>query len=362
MQIDFHHAVTYVVSRLAGLGHDDASVVAHASQYVDDATQDGALEFTTGERYVRVTSSHKTINIALNADKADNRLVWVPFHFMPGNEAPPPGASPDDAFYYRLMCKPGSRIARDMMRDCVERKHLHFGLHRLGIALHTFVDTWAHQQFIGAVCDINKVKTYAVNPDPSYCKDVVYGALTGVKEAFERHIANFLPVGHAGALTLPDLPFLKWSFTRENGEVVARDNPTDYLKAAHAAFNVVRRFVAGDPDLAEVALPAGDAQTLDTMLRTTLYIEGERRHQVWLQAIADGAFSFGPTSLSYVEQGPGSWKMDALNQDPLDEAGVQYSFTPGFLGSNWKMFHDAVQFQRLYVLHELLPAYGICAS
>lgn len=38
MHIDFHHAVTYVCARHAGYGHDEAAVIAHAAQYVDDAT------------------------------------------------------------------------------------------------------------------------------------------------------------------------------------------------------------------------------------------------------------------------------------------------------------------------------------
>jgi hypothetical protein len=28
MQIDFHHAATYVIARIAGFNHDDASVIA----------------------------------------------------------------------------------------------------------------------------------------------------------------------------------------------------------------------------------------------------------------------------------------------------------------------------------------------
>jgi hypothetical protein len=124
MQIDFHHAVTYVATRLGGLSHEDASTVAHAAQYVDDATTDGPLTFTTGERYVRVTSAHKTFDIKDNADHANNRLVWVPFHFLPGNEAPPAGCDAGEAFLRRMMCKPDSAVARAMILDCIERKSL----------------------------------------------------------------------------------------------------------------------------------------------------------------------------------------------------------------------------------------------
>ena len=41
MQIDFHHAVTYVAARLAGFSANDAGIIAHSAQYVDDAVNAG---------------------------------------------------------------------------------------------------------------------------------------------------------------------------------------------------------------------------------------------------------------------------------------------------------------------------------
>jgi hypothetical protein len=262
------------------------------------------------------------------------------------------------------MCKPDSAIARKMMRDVVQRKDLPFALQRLGIALHTYVDTWAHQQFVGAICDLNRIESIALVADPVYKRTLAFDDLDSGTTRIQQFVANHLPVGHAGALTLPDLPFLKWSFTRENGEVVQRDNPNDFLAAARAAFNVVRRYVQDNADLPDADLPAADAQLIDKMLRTTILIEGEDRHDRWLKAIHQGAFSFGPVpDLDYVEHGVGSWKHDALGEDPLIETeGEQFDYTPAFLTSNWKLFHDAVQHQRLYVLHELLPRFGLCAS
>jgi hypothetical protein len=88
------------------------------------------------------------LDLQNNSNQADNRLVWVPFHFLPGNEPGPAGANSKDDILYRMMCKPDSEIARRMVIDCIQRKQLPFALHRLGIALHTYVDTWAHQQFV----------------------------------------------------------------------------------------------------------------------------------------------------------------------------------------------------------------------
>ena len=40
----------------------------------------------------------------------------------------------------------------------------------------------------------------------------------------------------------------------------------------------------------------------------------------------------------------------------------RWVFTEKFLASDWKHFHDAVQYHRLFILHDLLPRVGLCAS
>jgi hypothetical protein len=229
--------------------------------------------------------------------------------------------------------------------------------------LHTYVDTWAHQQFIGIVSDFNKLKDIDIHPDPAYAQHHIFGELTSGAMWAQSFIANHLPVGHAGALTCPDMPFLKWSFVRENGERVDRDNPTDFLTAATAMFNMARRYLAKDFSLPAIDLSAQDKAIIDRLLRTTLSIDGESRHQVWLKAIKDGQFSFGAETAQYVEQGPGSWKHAALGFDPDVESGDElFEYTEHFIGSDWKKFHDALQYHRLFILHDLLPSVGLCAS
>ena len=58
MQIDYHHTTTYVLSRLAGFTQTEARTVAHAAQYVDDATNGGRITFTNGGAYSRISSAH----------------------------------------------------------------------------------------------------------------------------------------------------------------------------------------------------------------------------------------------------------------------------------------------------------------
>ncbi|WP_320206388.1 DUF6765 family protein [Vibrio parahaemolyticus] len=67
MQIDGHHTLTYVIARYAGGG-------------------------------------------------GTNHQVWIPFHFLPGNLSFSSNVKPDGRFIYRLVCKPDSAVARDMLR------------------------------------------------------------------------------------------------------------------------------------------------------------------------------------------------------------------------------------------------------
>lgn len=366
MQIDFHHAVTYVVGRLAGLSDEDAQTVAYSCQYVDDATNSGSVEFESGQRYVRISSAHRTIDLKDNADEADNRRVWVPFHFLPGNDAPSKG-SEAERFLERMVCRPGSAVAHAMMRRCVEDNVKPFALERLGIALHTYVDTWAHQGFVGYVDDFNKVKDIELTPQENYAKNPdiqhLFSSTSGLKEKVELWATNQLSVGHAAVQCFPDMPFLHWRFVRENGEVVVRDNPTDFLIAAEGMYNVILQFVAKNPDLPRAPLPEPDRTKIDELLRTTLFEEGDKRHAVWLKEIAKGTFSFGKEKIDYIGKGKGSWKYEALGAEHAFDVGDEvYPYKETFLTSRWKRFHDALQFHRGFVLHELLPSFGLCAS
>ena len=82
MQIDFHHTATYTIARYAGFAHDDAAVIAHAAQYVDDATTSGFIRFKNGMRYQRTATSHAMCDPE-NLNNDDNTVSWLPFHFFP---------------------------------------------------------------------------------------------------------------------------------------------------------------------------------------------------------------------------------------------------------------------------------------
>ncbi|MEZ4449219.1 MAG: DUF6765 family protein [Nannocystaceae bacterium] len=354
MQIDFHHAVTYVVSRLAGLSHAHAETVAHSAQYVDDATNAGTIRFTNGAMYERISSAHKMLDYR-NFEALANHRVWVPFHFLPGNGGLPADREPEGSFIDKLRCVPDSPIAQDMVRAAFAMRAAPWGLHRLGIAMHVYCDTWAHQGFAGVSHELNDADD-----------------LTGADGLPDRSLMNrltsffvgeALPLGHGAVLGHPDKPYLRWGYTDGRGVRIQRDNPRDFLAAVVAMHRVLHRYRVGDMSAPVPELAPRDLERIDSLLRGLQDPDGDRRHAAWLEGIARGEFSFGPATPRYIAKGVGSWKHAALGTTAaVDDLDDTFDYHPNFLRSDWKLFHDALQEHRFVVLHHILPRYGICAA
>ena len=157
MQIDFHHTATYAIARIAGFTHDDAAVIAHCAQYVDDATNGGTIAFDNGAMYTHIASAHKHFDYRNFSDLAMQR-VWLPFHFLPGNGGVAAGANPEGRFIEKIICRPNSHVAQDVLRSCIREQDARYGLHRLGITMHVYADTWAHQGFAGVNHRVNDIR------------------------------------------------------------------------------------------------------------------------------------------------------------------------------------------------------------
>jgi hypothetical protein len=354
MQIDFHHGVTYVAARLAGFEHESASIIAYSAQYVDDTTNAGLIRFDNGAMFNRISSAHKMLDYR-NFQELANHHVWIPFHFLPGNGGRKAGEDPEGAFIDKLICRPNSHIAQQMVRECIQRREAAYGLYRLGITMHVYVDTWAHQGFAGVNHRINEAKSLLNEfnqPD--------HNLMDRLKNYF---VSEALPLGHGAVLSHPDRPFLRWGYVNGRGEKIIRNNPQDFLMAADFMCQAMQRFLIGDGDATVPGLPTADKILIATMLENIRDENGRERHQQWLSAIAAGNFSFGKANIDYIPKGKGSWKHLALGtENAVDRENEVFPYSPSFLISHWKLFHDALQAHRFYIIHELLPRYGICIA
>jgi hypothetical protein len=400
MQIDGHHTGTYVAARAAGFTHNEAATIAYAAQYVDDATNAGSICFNNSAyMYSRIATAHRMIDYQ-NLNEVTNHLVWLPFHFLPGNGGLPAGQEPDDGELEKLICRPDSHVARDMLRASFADSGHERGLHRLGIAMHAYADTFSHQGFVGVMHKANKVSAlHSDNPgadkrlQDSPVVSAIKDALVNIKGLFyfvrnglkwllaavmvmikERKwpieyfndISNIEPLGHVTALAYPDLPYLVWHYKRYDNTIVDRNNPADFLQAIDMMTRAMRAWRSGDSSMAleqHEGLNDADRIVVDELLRGLDKPDGYKRHRHWLKAIKDGRFSFGAVELAYVYKGKGSWKYLALGTESEQDSDIEYyPYSPSFLSSDWKLFHDAAQVHHSAVVHDILPRYGICAA
>ena len=202
--------MTYLIAAKAGFQPKDARTIAYASQYVDDNTI--AYEVNRGEPEYYTNYISQTADIT----KPRNELlrVYLAFHFIPGDPMLP-CASRRDGKMHILNTTPGSVNAADIMDMAIRSGNIY----RIGIASHSYADTWSHQNFTG-----------------------FYDSFNAFKGLFEQALPN---IGHVDAQIVPDLPACKWKdrrLTAENREI---DNISRFLDAARCLFVKLRG--AADP-------------------------------------------------------------------------------------------------------------------
>lgn len=349
MQIDFHHAVTYLSARLAGYTAAEAEVIAHAAQYVDDSVTENVIDFNSGARFNRIASAHRMLDLQ-NMSYADGLKVWQPFHFLAGNGNLARGSDPAGSFIQKLICRPDSQIAREMVYAAFADVEKSYALHRIGIAMHVYADTWAHQGFAGThhtINDISNVEAPALGTVERIQADLLEKAAP--------------PVGHGQAGVLPDMPFLQWGYTNGLGERVERDNTALFCDAADSLCQMMQRFRAKDYYAEAKPIDSANMAAIRNLFQTLTDEDGDKRHAAWLAAIADGkTFVVDGKGMaekpSYAADGATSWIWQALGTDQDQPA---YDMQPGFGESHWACFQSAAQAHRFAVLHDILPKYGI---
>lgn len=354
MNIDFHYGVVYIVARIGGMTAGEALTVAHACHYVDDATTAGILRFSGGETYERFATAHRMFDYA-NTENDQNRLVWAPFHFLPAGEG--------DTLEEKAVCRPDSEIAREVVRRAIRQKDADTTLHRLGVTLHTYVDTWAHQGFAGIESPTNRVRRLEAED----C--TVEGWLAHLTRATRHLIERIeedaltvaLPVGHGAALHYPDQPWAIWHYVDGRGVSVKRRNLPEFVQAAEMTCRAVRGYLAAREDFeSQPGLPDNVKDALTRLLDGNRNLDDNKRLQAICEAVKTGAIPGLQESIpEYIAKGPGSWKYQATGLQSNDDAGDRPQWSDAFENSDYRRFHDAVKAHRFVTTQEILPAHGL---
>ncbi len=355
MNIDFHYGVIYVVTRLAGMGPEEAQTVAHACQYIDDSTVPGILDFENGETFYRFASAHKMCDYKNELNEI-NRLVWAPFHFLPAGQ----GETLDE----KSICMPDSAIAREMVRRGIRARNTNNGLHRLGVTLHVYVDTWAHQKFSGTKSPHNIITSLEGDDhDHATWLGKLKGFLTEAGENVESEFVDLISgLGHGAALHFPDMPWAKWKYTNGHGIVIERDNLPEFVQAADMACKVVQGFIKGNESFeTESGLNRDAKQAIQEFLGSNRDHDEHKRYDSLSIAVANGRIPGIKEEIpKYIDKGENSWKHAATGITATDsDVGSKPVWSQAFEDSDYRKFHDAVKEHRFVVTQEILPAHQV---
>ena len=303
MEKDFHYFLTYALVKVTGFENPD--IIAFASQFVDDNNEgqfyiDGAMEAfpqrianSGGYYYPIMTQSLSPKSL----DPYVQKYVYVPFHFVPGDGSVVIGKK-NNAF----STTPGSPVAVALLRQALESKNPY----QIGIALHTFADTWSHQNFSGFQESWNSVY-------PWY-------------NVFKSIVPN---IGHAEAGHSPDVISETWTDHRLKTDIV---NSQRAFQATSQIYKTLRRKSGQGPLWTDIQ------KDFKRIINAPGYDER-------IGMIAD--------LLS--EQGHGAipdYKKDDWIDAALDRRDEELCMHPGFENTYWHHFHQAAK-QQLALVMEL---------
>jgi len=237
-----------------------------------------------------------------------------------------------------------------------------YGAMMLGIAAHVYADTFAHYGFSGIAADINQVRFESIElkvNNPSVRNYILGKAKNFIKDIYSRTqegaqatAANLVGLGHGGATTYPDRPFLTWSFTyadgRQSGE---RNNTETFLLASEKLHKLFCEFAAARPELTSHA-PIPFEQIRGKVLEI-LQVEAdmEGRKAAWGDALANGSLLRRVFDLEPYDEASFATERAYLvdKEVDLEEARATSVF----------QFLRAANHYRDYVLYDLLPRHGI---
>ena len=368
MQEDFHYYCTGVLARAAGFNSEDALIIAYASQYVDDATESELIRLDVKEsdlKFDPVRTCYRGLESVLSLSWSAQKRVWIPFHFLP-----PKRFNPRKPKTFSFLTDAGSEFAGDLLDEAESEPLANHKrrLCRIGVALHTYADTWSHGGFSGRrnrdENDVGGIHVY----DRSKRK---WQHLW-----IENVILDAPPqIGHAEAGYFPDLAYARWKCAVGPSEREAqRDNTAEFRGAAETIYdrlctmekaNATERIPWNElrPAITKL-LAQGPVKPLKLTDRLTLsaYLayhkaDLEERCEKWKREFAH-LFAPSPERYSY---DPETWRKDAIEGDTAWDDYTErdwlemlpWKLKRGFWDSLWVHFHRAALHQRHFVLENL---------
>ena len=285
----------------------------------------------------------------------------------------------------RLKCRKDSQISQEMRDHHLSTTGRAFGLHLLGITAHVYADTFSHYGFSGVSSRGNKVDNDSfkfgeqvegiddAGPLIEATHDHImghaarffqrFGEQGGLLPNIKSHLGEraYGTLGHGAVAKYPDYPYLVWCFDYENndahvgGITAVRNNPSTYLEACRALYDMFRSFVRSMPGEQYCSNNHREFGDIAGQLTKILAVQGDKwsRCEVW-KMIAPGEI-FGNRDEEIAAYDGDLWnrKWIKLNDAQECQAAIDLDV--------WR-FYQAASLHRIYILRDLLPKYGLIVN
>jgi len=362
MQVDMHYYGTYALAKTAGLKRAVCKIIATASQFVDDNAAKIHVEFQDGGRIDAQATAHHVSDIIKNRDQEDQRKVWVPFHFLPGNKG--------QSFSERLLCRENSKIAQEMVKHHLAYDKHGAGVHLIGIAAHVYADTFSHFGFSGVGSRRNKVDNDSFEFDTHLDPDIADYIKDKAKDFFRRYgkgggfIANIKSwlaesvsgaLGHGAVATYPDRPYLKWSYRYEypHNRRVERDNRKSFLNGCRALHAMFSQLAANNERLSDGSgVPFSSIESAVASILAFQAKKGDRIKK-WRTEAKQGHIGLKAFEIPLYK--PETWMKQSADLNSSENSHKA-------LRSHLYRFYQAASIHRQFVLRELLPENKLIVS
>lgn len=203
MNIEFHYYALHFLCRSAGFNEADSAIIAISSQLVDDSIAAWTISGEANQVRTQVTQNYQFW------DSSVARNIYRPFHFIPGDLIKA-CAKRNDGRAGKFTVTEDSPLAREILVTALKTRNLY----RIGIAIHAYADTWAHQNFSG-------------DSEP--------------ENALERD-SPLPPAGHLHAFRNPDDPVKTWKDGRLLPEHSTISNAQRFTRAAIMVHRYLRTY------------------------------------------------------------------------------------------------------------------------
>ena len=347
MQTDMHYYGTYAIACAAGILPAASQAIATSAQYVDDSN---VFEATLGDGlYIEAAATaHHPID-AENIHLVDQCKIWVPFHFIPGNQG--------ESLEERLVCRMDSQLAREMVDHNLSYADSNFGLELIGITAHVYADTFSHYGFSGISSPLNRVQAESIqlnNVKDKNTLDYIMDKFVNFKDKYiAGRIADLVGLGHGSVGTYPDRPFLNWNFEYEDGRNSGyRENKETFLEACRQLHRIFTEFLAKRPELLGNNMQRQFGE-IEENISAILATEGNMEDRIiaWQHAVVDGKVFGNPQKSPIPSYDKTNFDSDrellsTFNRDAVESTSIF-------------QFLNAAKIHRDFVLNELLPKYNL---